>query len=118
MALAVCKHPRRKVTAYGLCVDCFRTWVAKRRPSELHGLTIDQAVEMMERQDNSCYLCSYEFLLKMPVLEHDHFTKRARGWAHETCNRNIAAANGSPVLLRRMADNLENPPGDHFFQED
>lgn len=118
MALASCQHSRKKVVAYGFCVDCFKTWVSKRRPSELHGLTIDQACEMMADQGNSCYLCGYEFNLRMPILEHDHFSRRARGWACQPCNQSIAAANGSPILLRRMADNLEQPPGNKFFDED
>lgn len=118
MALAVCKHPRKKVVAYGFCEACFKTWVAKRRPSELHGLTIDQAVEMMLVQNKECYLCQFAFGLSMPYLEHDHFTRKARGWACNRCNQSIAAANGSPYLLRRMADNLETPPGSKFFVDE
>lgn len=117
MANAAC-HPNKRVVAYGFCNECFHTWVSKRRPSELHGLTIDTAVQMMRAQKNACYLCGYEFLLRMPILEHDHFTKRARGWACQPCNQTIAAANGSPHLLRWMADRLENPPGGEFFDDE
>lgn len=111
-------HPERTVVAYGFCVECFKTWVSKRRPSELHGLTIDQACEMMALQEGACYLCGYAFLLRMPILEHNHFTKRARGWSCQPCNQSIAAANGSPHLLRDMATRLEHPPGDAFFEVD
>ena len=117
MANAVCEHHTSPVVAYGFCVLCFRTWVEKRRPSELHGLTIDDAVEMMMDQGNACYLCGYEFLLRMPILEHDHFTRRARGWACQPCNQTISAANGSPHLLRAMANRLENPPGSKYADE-
>lgn len=117
VAKAAC-HPTKRVIAYGFCIGCFTTWVQKRRPSELHGLTVDQAVDMMVRQGNACYLCTYEFNLRMPILEHDHFLKQARGWACTPCNQSIAAANGSPHLLRNMADNLEHPPGSIYFGED
>lgn len=103
-------HPSKKLVAYGYCITCFGTWLGKRKPSERYGLSVDDALDLMEAQDYKCYLCELEFGKDMPVIDHSHLTGRPKGFAHRACNSAIAAFNENPRVMRIAADNLENPP--------
>ena len=109
MAAAPC-HPRKKLVAYGYCIDCFRKWLSNRKPSERYGMSVDTAVALMELQDAKCYLCGYEFGTDVPVIDHNHLSRAPRGFAHKKCNSLIAFGMDNPRLIRQIADNLEQPP--------
>jgi len=109
MEMAPC-HSDKPLVAYGYCMDCFETWLSKRKPSERYGLSVEDAVALMKYQECKCYLCGYLFGTDMPVIDHDHLSGNPRGFAHKKCNSLIAFGMDSPDLIRKVAANLETPP--------
>lgn len=109
MEKAAC-HPERELVAYGYCRECFTLWLSKRKPSERYGLSVEEAVKLMDYQENRCYLCGYAFGTDLPCIDHSHLTGSVRGFSHKKCNSLIAFGMDSPALIRQIADRLENPP--------
>lgn len=48
---------------------------------------------------------------KLLATDHDHHTGAWRGVLCQRCNQAIGMFADNPILLRRAADYLENPPG-------
>lgn len=113
---AMC-HPSKKLVAYGYCLSCFAVWLGKRKPSERYGLSVEDAVALIELQEFKCYLCELEFGKDIPVIDHSYLTGRPKGLAHRSCNAAIAAFNENPRVLRIVADNLERPPYEVLMSE-
>ncbi len=44
------------------------------------------------------------------VFDHCHDTGKFRGWICSPCNVVLGLMNDDPILLRKLADYLENPP--------
>lgn len=84
--------------------------IAKR-----HGLTPVAWASLWQAQDGLCYLCKRELDPATTDIDHDHSCCPQgksckvcrRGLACRKCNSLIGFADDDPVLLRRIADELE-----------
>lgn len=69
-----------------------------------YGLTKDQFLEILDRQNNLCAICHK----KPPVdIDHDHRTGRVRGILCRRCNAAIGVFDDSIDLLRNSISYLE-----------
>lgn len=95
--------------------DDTRAYMRDYRARTIHGP--DHAsvwATMWNEQDGKCYLCGIYLDSKLAFIDHDHRCDKVhscascrRGIACPSCNSLIGYANDDPVLLRRIADNLE-----------
>lgn len=80
----------------------------QRRRLRKYGLTQEQYDQMMAEQDDRCAACCTDTPgFKGWCIDHDHQTGRVRGILCTPCNRAIGFAQESPVILRALADWLE-----------
>jgi hypothetical protein len=82
------------------------------------GIDTDAYEGLIARAGGRCEICGraerttstngHSFML---ALDHDHSTGAVRGMVCRPCNTALGCAQENPVLLRKLADYLENPPG-------
>lgn len=77
-----------------------------QRHAKLYGITVGQAQEWFAI--TVCCGCGRE--AKRMVIDHDHKTGQARGRLCDSCNRGMGLLQDNPMILRSLADYLENPP--------
>ncbi len=92
---------------YFRCKDCHKLHNKKRSKESrrkysiksLYGLTYEQFEEMLSHQNNSCYICNKELILKTGgyAIDHCHTTNNVRKNLCSNCN----------ILLRHASDNIE-----------
>lgn len=101
--------------------EATRRWQERNPDHRLaykYSLTLTQWREMLEEQNNRCYLCRKSFgegKANTPHVDHDHGCcsgertcgKCVRGLACDACNWGIGRFNDDPDLMRRVADALE-----------
>lgn len=83
-----------------------KTWPAydrARRMKWQYGLTVEQIAEMAGER---CRICGREYL-GVPVVDHDHETKRVRGVICRRCNAALGLMGDNPVLVRSLANYIE-----------
>lgn len=76
-----------------------------------HGLTLEQADELIERQGGVCATCgsppSGQGRNNQRLhIDHDHATGRIRGALCSNCNRALGFVKDSPDILARMIEYL------------
>ena len=61
----------------------------------------------LTRRPDLCEVCGEPPKFKVLHLDHDHKTKKFRGWLCHHCNTSLGQMKDSPELLRKLADYLE-----------
>ena len=84
-----------------------KSWIINIRRK--FGITEEQYLEMLQRQDGRCAICRLKFTVRLHV-DHCHETKAIRGLLCEKCNRGLGMFKDNPEALRRAANYLERPP--------
>jgi hypothetical protein len=65
-----------------------------------YDFTKEQLVELWERQERKCAICSIPILQDAPI-DHDHETGKVRGLLCHKCNRGLGQFEDSLVLLQK-----------------
>ena len=72
-----------------------------------YGLTLDQYMELVEKQANRCAICGKKDQHALCV-DHDHKTNQIRGLLCRQCNRALGSFLEDPVLLIKAAQYLKD----------
>ena len=81
----------------------------------VYGMTLEEYDDLLIRQDGSCAGCEateYNDRSYHLAVDHNHETGEMRGLLCLRCNRILGLANDDPVMLRRLAEYLENARGE------
>lgn len=73
-------------------------------------LTPEDYKKVLTFQGNVCAISGKPPKSKSLAVDHDHKSGKIRGLLSMQVNRGLAMFNDDPVLLRKTADYLENPP--------
>lgn len=75
-----------------------------RRLLKTYGVTKDQFVVMLARQEFCCAICN-DSLINQPrvSVDHSHVTDKVRGILCNGCNRGIGLLKDNPAVLTRAA---------------
>ena len=74
----------------------------------VYGITVAQEQEMLKTQNSCCAICETTAPGKRGWhVDHNHSTNAVRGILCQACNKALAFAKDSPILLRKMAIYLE-----------
>ena len=71
-----------------------------------HGYTIEQQRILYGQQQGRCAICSRALFL---VLDHNHITRKVRGFLCRGCNTKLAGLDDAE-FMGRARDYLDNPP--------
>lgn len=88
----------------------------KQREARLHsiyGISTDQYDLLLQKQNGSCAICrkaAEDFKTRLAV-DHNHHTGEIRGLCCNYCNRRLVGRHRDPVLLRRLADYVDQGTG-------
>lgn len=92
------------------CQSCVRTrrhwWLLAQR----YGVTKDQFVQLLEKQNGQCAICGGSMTtvrFKRPSVDHCHKTGKVRGLLCHGCNTGIGMMKESPIRMRAAAEYLE-----------
>ena len=77
-----------------------------------HGLSPAQQRELLQQQQGQCAICSCE--MKPPALDHDHATRKARGYVCYRCNSMLPTLDDKQWMTKAQAY-LDNPPAKRFY---
>lgn len=86
----------------------------KRWNLRKYGLDEKSYRKMQEAQAGLCLICglpetaSHRGKTKSLSVDHDHFSGKVRGLLCGRCNQTLGRVKDNPMLLRRMAEYLEN----------
>ncbi len=78
-----------------------------------YGITFAGAKALLAEQGGACKICARPLTYEgtkgrdLPVLDHDHSTKKLRGVLCTPCNLMLGYAKDSPAVLRIAANYLE-----------
>lgn len=76
----------------------------------LYGITLQDYVDMFEKQGEVCAICKEKCKTKKSLsVDHDHASGKVRGLLCNRCNRALGMFQDSPALLTRAAKYLSNP---------
>lgn len=75
-----------------------------------YGLTTQQQAELYQQQDKQCAICDR---IRFLVLDHDHKTKKARGYLCRGCNTKLAGIDDID-FMGRARKYLDNPPANNL----
>lgn len=94
------------------CNECQAEYKRSREWKESYlkrkyNLSIAEYESMIEEQNNSCLICSEEFI-KTPHVDHCHETGDVRGLLCHHCNTGIGLFRDDPELLEKAIAYLEN----------
>lgn len=106
-----CGNKRRHELACASPESIIRVKASKRKHAT--GFTHADFLAAGALQDHCCAICRSDFSEMDPRhthADHDHLTGEKRGLLCGQCNRALGLMNDSPLLLRRAAEYLENPP--------
>lgn len=73
-----------------------------------YGITLDDVLDLIERQGGGCGLCGEPFENNRYHIDHCHETGAVRGALHPTCNTMIAHAKEDTNLLRHGIRYIES----------
>lgn len=113
---------------FAYCYPCHIQDAYERKLLTRFLLTLEDYAKIAAETNNCCAICGRPPLPlternkrgRRLALDHRHKDGLVRGLLCNHCNRNIAKFREDPVLLRKAADYLENPPAsralgrDHF----
>lgn len=80
---------------------------------KLYGISPEQYNQLLEQQNNSCAICERhesQFKKKLAV-DHNHLTGEIRGLLCSYCNHRVVGRHKDGLLLRRLADYVEQGTG-------
>jgi hypothetical protein len=90
--------------------DVIRKRGRKYRLWKLFRLTPEEWETILKYQDGVCAISGKPPVTKALAADHDHKTGKIRGALTMDMNRGLAFFKDDPILLRKAADYLENPP--------
>lgn len=80
----------------------------RRRLKRTYGLTVEDYYEMLENQENSCYICETttpgragKGPERVFAVDHCHQTGKVRGLLCHSCNKGLGFFKDNPVLLQK-----------------
>lgn len=78
-----------------------------------YGLTPQEYEDILQAQNDSCWICGRHrsIFKKNLCVDHNHKTGEVRGILCDYCNRRLVGRHTDPVLLRKIADYLEQGTG-------
>ena len=79
-----------------------------------YGITLEQYQQLLDKQDNKCYICQRpaDSFNKSLAVDHDHKTLEIRGLLCTHCNRSVIGRHRDPSLFHRAHLYLSGPfPG-------
>jgi len=78
-----------------------------------YGITEDQYDELLEKQNQSCFICErHKSLFKKNLcVDHNHKTGEVRGLLCDYCNRRVIGRHSDPLILRRASEYLSQGTG-------
>jgi Recombination endonuclease VII len=93
------------------CIPCQSAYMHERRISKVFGITAEKYDEMLELQGGRCAICRVKPRTRRLSVDHDHATNEIRGLLCTRCNHKLlGSAREDPVVLRRAARYLDEPP--------
>ena len=72
-----------------------------------YGITLEKYYEMLEEQNGGCKVCNSAPLRQRLHVDHCHTTGKVRGLLCQACNVSIGKMKESPMLLRKLANYIE-----------
>lgn len=75
-----------------------------------YGITLVQALEILEAQDWTCPVCLQPLGDEKWDVDHDHVERRVRGILHRYCNHRLVGRHRDWELVDRIAKYLRHPP--------
>jgi len=81
-----------------------------KRLAVLYNLTVEDDAAILSEQGGVCAVSGRPEGKQRHAVDHCHKTGLIRGKLDHRINRGLSYFNDDPVLLRRAADYLENPP--------
>ena len=96
-------HPDREYYAKDKCYSCYQIMLYRnnhpkkkkfrsRRERDLkfkYNLSLEEYEELLEKQNNVCYICKLPPNSQGLVVDHDHATGRVRGLLCSSCNTGL-----------------------------
>lgn len=77
-----------------------------------YGISADNLRTLLKELNGRCPLCGKKQYL---VLDHDHETKRARGYVCRGCNNRLAGLDDEKFMAA-ATEYLKNPPLEKFYE--
>lgn len=93
-------------------VDRNRTYHRNWRYETKYGITYEQFLALVKKQNNCCALCGEEFIYGMnrkPQVDHDHETGLIRGVLCKRCNQGLGNLGDDIAGIERAARYLRKP---------
>lgn len=90
------------------CKECLHAAQKKRRQENwdaarlkyTYGISVQEVLDMLEKQDNKCAICAEEFLERRhTVVDHCHRTGKFRGMLCRKCNVGIGQLRDSSEIV-------------------
>lgn len=75
-----------------------------------YGLTVKQQAELYKQQGKRCAICDK---IRFLVLDHNHKTKKARGYLCRGCNTKLSGFD-NPEFADKAREYLNNPPANNL----
>jgi hypothetical protein len=88
------------------CKDCYRTGEPNRSYKYLYGITFEDKLQLIDKQNGKCAICYTELDKNKSCVDHDHETGIIRGILCAQCNLMLGLANDSAKTLVSAADYL------------
>lgn len=83
--------------------------IENRRLLNLYGISLEEYNQQEQDQNECCALCGNHKSIdkRRLAVDHDHVTGKIRKLICRRCNNALGCANDDPVLLRKMAEYIE-----------
>jgi hypothetical protein len=100
--------------SYTYCKLCVSEYGYEHRLRSVYGITLNNYKMLLAEQDGKCAICLITPKKRRLAVDHNHATGQVRGLLCTICNhRLLGGSKENAAILRRAADYLENPPGQH-----
>lgn len=102
---------RRKDGRAAHCGPCSSAYLHEYRLRTVFKIDPEEYYRLSELQDGRCAICFCKPRTRRLAVDHDHGTGEVRGLLCTRCNHKIlGSAREDPVILRRAARYLDQPP--------
>ncbi len=76
-----------------------------------YNLTLEEADELLVKQDHKCPICKTPLLETKRVIDHDHKTNKVRGILCNSCNLGLGLFKEDPKILESAINYLREKSG-------
>lgn len=84
-----------------------KDWYVERNLKHNYNLSLDDYKELIESQNNQCYICLKPPKNKMLCVDHNHETGLVRKLLCHGCNTALGLVNENPEVLKNMIKYIE-----------